>query len=457
MKYILKGAALAGMIAFLAGSSVLGVRAGESEDKLMHPGYVFVEGTSINGVDVSGMTEEEALSLVREQVDSALNASLTLKGKEEDQTVSLKASELGIVWSNPEIIDEAGAAGYGGNILSRYKNRKDAAREGRDFNVEYSFDREKIASLIKEKCSSFNREPENGKLEFKDGALKYVAGRNGTKLLVDESADAVSDFINGRWDMKDAQIDLKMDSLAYKGTEEELGQCTSVLGTYTTYYYTSTWGRRENIATATGKICGTILKPGEEFSTLDTVCPFSFENGYQIASAYANNKVVESLGGGACQVSTTLYNAVLRAELKISERHNHSMTVSYVQPSEDACITSSGGLDFKFVNDTDYPVYIYGKAENGEVTMTIYGKEDRPENRDVEYQAQILSKTPSWTKHEKDKTLKKGKTRTEYGYTGYTAQLVKIVKEGGKEVSRDIVNKSSYAATPTIIYEGTKK
>ena len=89
--------------------------------------------------------------------------------------------------------------------------------------------------------------------------------------------------------------------------------------------------------------------------------------------------------------------------------------------------------------------------------MTIYGKEDRPENRDVEYQAQILSKTPSWTKHEKDKTLKKGKTRTEYGYTGYTAQLVKIVKEDGKEVSRDIVNKSSYAATPTIVYEGTKK
>ena len=445
------------MIAFLSGAFSVGAMAAENGEGLLHPGYVLVEGITIGGRDVSGMTEEEVLSLVRDQVDSAMNATLTLKGREEDQSVSLKASELGIVWNNPEMIDEAGAAGYGGNILSRYKNRKDLEKDGRDFTVEYSFDREKTASLIKEKCSSFNREPVNGKLEFKDGDLKYVAGKDGTKLLVEESADAVSDYINGRWDMKDAQIDLKMDSLAYKGTEEELGQCTSVLGTYTTHYYSSTWGRRENIATATKKINGTILFPGDEFSTLDTVCPFTIENGYQIASAYANNKVVESLGGGACQVSTTLYNAVLRAELEISERHNHSMTVSYVQPSEDACITSSGGLDFRFVNDTDYPVYIYGKAENGEVTMTIYGKEERPENRDVEYQAQILSKTPSWTKHEKDKTLKKGKTRTEYGYTGYTAQLVKIVKEGGKEVSRDIVNKSSYAATPTIIYEGTKK
>ncbi len=456
MKYILKGAALAGMIAFLAGSSVLGARAAENGEELLHPGYVFMEGTTINGMDVSGMTEEEVLSLVREQVDSSLNAVLTLKGK-EDQSVSMKASELGIRWSNPEIIDEAGAAGYGGNILSRYKNRKDLEQEGRDYSVEYSFDREKIAALIKEKCSSFDRKPVDGKLEFKEDGLAYVPGKEGVKLLVDESADAVSDFINHEWDRKDAQIDLKMESLAYEGTEEELAQCTSVLGTYTTYYYSSTWGRRENIATATGKISGTILYPGEEFSTLDTVCPFTYENGYQVAHAYANNKVVESLGGGACQVSTTLYNAVLRAELEVSERHNHSMTVSYVQPSEDACITSSGGLDFKFVNDSDSPIYIYGKAGNGEITMTIYGKEERPENRDVEFQPQILSRTSSWTKHEKDSSLKKGKTRTEYGYTGYSAQLVKIVKEDGKEVSRDIVNKSSYAATPTIVYEGTKR
>lgn len=456
MKYILKGAVLAGAVISLAGFA-LGAQAAENNKELMHPGYVIMGGTSINGTDVSGMTEEEAFSLVKEQVDSALNASLTLKGMGEDQSVSFKASELGIAWSNPEIIDEAGSFGHGGNILSRYRSRKDLEKEGKDYTVEYSFDKEKIRDIIRDKCASFDRKPVDGKLEFKDGSLVYVPGKEGLKLLVDESADAVSEYINTDWDRNDAQIDLKMETLAYEGTEEELGQCTSVLGTYTTYYYTSTWGRRENIATATGKICGTILYPGEEFSTLDTVCPFTFENGYQVASAYANNKVVESLGGGACQVSTTLYNAVLRAELEISERHNHSMTVSYVQPSEDACITSSGGLDFKFVNDSDYPVYIYGKAENGEITMTIYGKEERPENRDVEYQAQILSRTSSWTKHEKDNTLKKGKTRTEYGYTGYTAQLVKVVKEDGKEVSRDIVNKSSYAATPTIIYEGTKK
>lgn len=457
MKYIVKGAVLAGMISFLAAFSALGTNAAEKKDKLVHPGNVIMEGITINGTDVSGMTEKEVLSLVNDQVDSALNASLTLKGRGEDQTVTFKASELGIEWSNPEIIDEAGSAGYGGNLLSRYKSRKNLEKEGKDYTVEYSFDKEKIAELIRKKCSSFNREPVNGKLEYKDGSLKYVPGKEGVKLLVDESADAVSDFINTGWDRKDAQIDLKMDSVAYEGTEEDLGQCTSVLGTYTTNYYTSTWGRRENIATATGKISGTILYPGEEFSTLDTVCPFTYENGYQVAHAYANNKVVESLGGGACQVSTTLYNAVLRAELEVSERHNHSMTVSYVQPSEDACITSSGGLDFKFVNDSDYPVYIYGKAENGEITMTIFGKEERPENRDVEFQAQILSRTPSWTKHEKDNTLKKGKTRTEYGYTGYSSQLVKIVKEDGKEISRDIVNKSNYASTPTIIYEGTKR
>ena len=97
------------------------------------------------------------------------------------------------------------------------------------------------------------------------------------------------------------------------------------------------------------------MLPGEEFSAYETVSPFSEENGYHLAGSYLNGMVVESLGGGICQVSTTLYNAVLLAELEVVERHNHSMEVSYVQPSADAAIAESAGKDFKFRNNLDYP------------------------------------------------------------------------------------------------------
>ena len=107
-------------------------------------------------------------------------------------------------------------------------------------------------------------------------------------------------------------------------------------------------------------INGTTLYPGEEFSTYKTVSPFSVANGYYMAGSYVSGKVVDSLGGGICQVSTTLYNAVLLAELEVTERYNHSMIVGYVDPSADAAIAESSGKDFKFVNNTDAPIYIEG-------------------------------------------------------------------------------------------------
>ena len=98
-------------------------------------------------------------------------------------------------------------------------------------------------------------------------------------------------------------------------------------------------------------IDGFVLYPGEEFSAYGAVSPFTKENGYFMAGSYVDGKVVDSLGGGICQVSTTLYNAVLLSELEVTERHNHSMIVSYVEPSADAAISESSGKDFKFVNN----------------------------------------------------------------------------------------------------------
>ena len=169
-----------------------------------------------------------------------------------------------------------------------------------------------------------------------------------------------------------------------------------------------------------------------------------------------NGKVVDSLGGGICQVSTTLYNAVLNAELEVTERHNHSMIVSYVDPSADAAIAESSGKDFCFVNNTDAPIYIEGVIENKRVTFTIYGKETRAANRQVKYESKVLEViNPPADMIYADASQPIGYIVQESAHIGYKAQLWKVVTEDGVEVSRTQVNSSSYKMVPRSATVGT--
>ena len=198
------------------------------------------------------------------------------------------------------------------------------------------------------------------------------------------------------------------------------------------------------------------MLPGEEFSAYETVSPFSEENGYHLAGSYLNGMVVESLGGGICQVSTTLYNAVLLAELEVVERHNHSMEVSYVQPSADAAIAESAGKDFKFRNNLDYPIYIEGYTHDKQITFNVYGVETRDPSRSVSFESEILSETKADTEQiVADGSQPVGFVKVQSAHTGRNAKLWKIVKENGQEVSREPINQSTYKMVPRIATVGT--
>ncbi len=207
--------------------------------------------------------------------------------------------------------------------------------------------------------------------------------------------------------------------------------------------------RSKNVANGCSLINGTTLYPGDTFSTYNTVKPFSTENGYEMAGSYLNGKVVDSIGGGICQVSTTLYNAVLRAELEVTERHNHSMIVTYVDPSADAAIAESSGKDFVFVNNTDYPIYIDGHTADKKITFTIYGVETRAKNRAVDYESEVVEKkVPEADQIIADASQPIGVISVSSAHIGYKARLWKIVKENGVEVSREQVNSSNYKMSP---------
>ncbi len=415
-----------------------------------------MSGVTLDGTDVSGMTRDEVQSLVDETVNRMRNATITLKGRTEDQSVTVSAGNLGLRWTNEDIAKQLTEVGHGPNIIARYKEDKDIQENGADYHIGLEFDQDVVRTFLENNCLSWNQAAADATMTRVNGAFQYTDGEPGYVIDEDATADAIEDKLTKDWDGSDASIDLVFQEEEPKTTAAELQSMTSVLGTFTTYYSTSNAERKKNIANGCSLINGTTLQPGEEFSVLKAITPFTAENGYELAGSYLGDEVVESFGGGICQVSTTLYNAVIRAELKVTARSNHSLIVTYVDPSDDAAIAESAGMDMKFVNTLENPVYIEGYADGGAITFNIYGVETRDPGRKVSFESETLTTTPSeGVKVKEDASQPIGYVNVTPGHTGYTAQLWKVVTQDGAEVSRDVFNHSTYNMTPELVTVGT--
>lgn len=413
------------------------------------------EGIYISGIDVSGMTETEAEEAVSDYTERLKPTIITLQvaNGEEVQTT---AGDLGLTWTNREIVKEAVAIGQEGNVIARYKVMKDLQYDNITYDLEFRFEEAAILQILTDRCVKYDSNAVNASLARENGKFIIKEGVSGFKLAVEESAKVIRDHMQESWDHKPCDIVLVIREELPKGSKEELEKVQDVLGTFTTSYSTSGTARSANVVNGTRLISNITLYPGEEFSMLEEITPFSTANGYYMAASYSNGKVVDSLGGGICQVSTTLYNAVLRAELDVTERYNHSMIVAYVDPAADAAIAESAGKDFKFVNNTEYPIYIEGITKDKKVTVTIYGVDSRGSNRKVSYVSEVLEViNPGPDVIYTDASKPIGYLARESAHVGYKAKLWKVVTVDGKEVERSQVNSSSYKMTPRYATVGT--
>lgn len=410
---------------------------------------VIKNGIYVGDVNLSGMTAEEAVQAVNAYVETLREVQITLLAA-EDREVPVTAGELGISWSNQDVITEALEVGTHGNVIERYKTLKDLERENLVYPLELSFDFQGLTDILIEQCAQYDVKAVDAALVRENDEFRVVGGNAGYALNVEASFDKVHELLSSGWDCQPCSIPLVVEVTQPRGSAEELSRVKDVLGTFTTSYGTSNYNRSENIANGCQLINGTVLYPGDEFSMLECVTPFTAENGYYMAGSFMNNQVVDSMGGGICQVSTTLYNTVLLAELEVTERTNHTMIVTYVDPSADAAIAESADKDFRFVNNLDCPIYIEGHTEGKKLTFTIYGEETRDPGREVRYQSQILEViNPTSDNIIADPGKPLGYiVSDESVHVGYRAELWKIVLEDGKEVERTKVNSSSYRLVP---------
>ena len=353
-------------------------------------------------------------------------------------------------------MEEANAIAKYGDLISRYKETKDLEQENKVVNLPLTLDKQATANKIYEHRDELNIAAVDNSFRIENGNFVFIPGKTGNEVNIVESVYSIRDFINNEWSPEKTEIALVIDEVQPRGSEEELSKLTSVLGTFQTNFGSSAAGRAQNVRNACDKINGTILYPGEEFSTYETISPFTQENGYGIAGAYENGQVVESVGGGVCQVATTLYNAVIRAELDVTMRYNHSMMVSYVPPSDDAAIAGTY-KDFRFKNNMDTPVYIEGTSDGGILTFKVYGVENRPSNRVVSFESETVEKKDIEVQINVSSDHDLGYiATTQSAHQGVVARLWKIVTVDGVQQSREIFNKSTYNSSPKIITVGVR-
>lgn len=416
----------------------------------------FFEGVQVEGIELGGLSKDEAAAKLDAYWAELLKTEVELGVGDKTEKVTLE--ELGLTYKNQDVLDEAYGLGREGNVFQKYLDINSLKKEPANYSLEFAFEDETLTNALKEKTEQYEDKMQNASVKRVNGSFVITEEKTGTVFNYEESGKLIQDKVANDWkDRAGFKIDMitKVDEPQY--TKAMMEKIQDKLGSYSTSYSTSAAGRKRNVKAGASFINGTVVYPGETFSTHDVVAPFTYERGYAMAGSYSQGQTVQSMGGGICQVSTTLYNAVLRAELEIVERHEHSMTVGYVPLSADAAIAGTY-KDLKFKNNLDTPIYIEGYANGSTLSFTIWGEETRDSNRTIEFVTETLSTKAPTEKEQKDSTLEEGVRKViSKGHTGYKTKLWKIVKVNGKQTDKILVNSSNYQSSATIVAVGTKK
>ena len=429
--------------------AVTGGRSEASEEALI------CENITVDGIDVGGLSEDAAREKLTENENKLKNTAVTLTS--DYGNVETTLSELGYFCDVDSAIHEAAGYGNTGNILKRYREQQQVG-ERKNIVVKRGISEEKVEKLVNDELESHFNGPDTIQL-IKHSETSVSVEMEGDHVRLDPIATTV-DINDAVEKSNGGAISVPMVIVNNQDNEEAeaLSHITTLLGTYTTKFSRGDTGRNQNIARAAQLMNGKIVYPGEKVSTYYTIDPITEKNGYALAGVFQHNRVVQGIGGGVCQMSSTLYNALLWAEIEIVKRDYHGLPVSYVPLSYDA--TMAGGyLDLIFRNNLEYPIYIELDCDvsKGYITCNIYGEEYRDPKRTIDFSNKIIETIPipEEIEYEEDPEMAPGTEEVDSnGAKGYKTELWKYVYYNGELQDEVLINKSNYSATPKRIRKG---
>lgn len=477
-----------------------------------------IRGVQIGEINVSDMSKEDAKALLDERNAKNQEKQLILKYGDLENKVTY--SSLAVSYKIDDAINNAYNIGRDGNIFENNLNILKTWKDGKKVELKATVDTEKLNQVVQNINNTIQGAVVQPSYEVKDDKLIITSGKTGIKVDESKLTEYIYTAVTTETDAQEQTIEIpvitsepdpididKIHSEVYKEvkdayytkdpftiypeqkgidfdvesakaliqepkeqyeiqltitkpskTVKEIGTeaFPDLLGVCKTNYAASNKNRTTNLILAAGKINGTVLLPGEEFSYNGVVGKRTVEAGYKNAATYSNGQVVDDIGGGICQISSTLYDAAVFANMDITVRRNHQFVTSYLPAGKDATVVW-GSQDFKFKNSRKYPVRITATVSGGVATVQIWGVKE-----DVEYDISIETKQISTIKYTtqyiEDASLPAGTQKvTQAGANGRKVQAYKVMKLNGQVVSRTLLSTDTYRAMTRIVRVGTKK
>ena len=421
----------------------------QQDNNIVSDVNTFHEGVSIGGMAVAGMTQDEARAALNERYKDAMNAEIVMTFG--GQSWSLKPADIGASVDVDAQIGKAWQLGREGTPAEQKETISALKENPVDLDVTLSYDRAAIETLVASIKASIDRDPVNATMEIVEIAqFSYTDSSVGYRLDADKLVAQIETMIK---EGRSGTIELEPEIVEPEISRESLENKTLLLGECTTTLATSGSKRTSNVNLALSYFNFMTVEPGETVSFNKVVGKRTEKNGFKRAPEYAGSTVIEGVGGGVCQASTTIYGAVIRAGLTVVERHQHTMTVGYVQPSQDAAV-SDGDKNMRFKNNTESTLYIFAYVDRKkeEAVCKIFGQPVDPntyiEIESVVLQTDISGKGVSYVKDEEgshawytdEKVLKKE------GKPGMRSEAYRVVRSiaTGEEISREKLSADSY-------------
>lgn len=411
----------------------------------------FYAGTTVEGVDVSGMTLGDALGYWEERIEPGYSGrTVTLSNG-----ASVTAAQLGYSSDYATVLTNAWSAGRSGSLEERYAAISSRSRRPVSYSVSRTiYTPEAVEACVAAVAEQVNRPAQNAKIQSFDTTtyqFTFTEESAGSELDAKKLAEDIARALEAGGGAVELTVDAVQPTVRKADIASGYGMITSAV----TNASSSSSNRLNNIRLALSMINGTCLSPGETFSFNDIVGKRTTERGFKVATAYSAGEVTEEVGGGICQVSTTLFNAAVKADLEIVERHNHSLTVSYVDKGKDASVNWSS-QDLRFKNTSGDNLYICCFLDDDKrVRVGIFGKL-LPNGESITVEGVTTGTIAYETVMQPSLSIAPGTTQvTQKGKNGYTAEAYKIRWDAnGNQISRELLCKSTYKSVNEIIEYG---
>ena len=475
-----------------------------------------ISGVTIEGIEVSGLTKEEASAKLETTYAEKLGNNIMLQYGEFESELNPTLMEVN--YNIEEAVNEAYSLGRNGNIFVNNYNILGTLVGKRDFDVNMTMNEEVTNQTINDIGANLPGILVESSYSIEDDKLIISRGKEGVVVNTEQLLSKVKDMLNDIHETENVieipvetktpqEIDIdKIHSEIYKeakdayytkdpftvypeveGIDFDVEQAKALisaevkdeyvidliitkpnvtvdqigteafpdqLSTFTTRYDASDKDRSTNLRLACEKLNGTVIMPGGTFSYNETLGPRTYAAGYKNAKVYENGQVVDGIGGGICQISSTLYNAALMSDMEIVERRNHQFVTSYVGAGRDATVVY-GAIDFKFKNTRTYPVRIVASAKNGVATVSIFGIKEADREYTYSFKTETISTIPYTTKYVTDSSLAVGKEVVKQkGANGLVTQTYMTKMLNGKVISTELLSKDTYSAMQRIINRG---